>query len=324
MFITVHLIAVILALILDFFIGDPENWPHPVRWFGSWIAFLDKHVNKGKLKKEKGLIVVLSMGVWTLIFVGLLVYVCYQFHILIGIVVEAIIISTTIASNSLAQAAVKVGSPLKERDIEAARYEVSMIVGRDTERLPESEIVRATVETVAENTSDGITAPLFYAFIGGAPFALFYRAINTCDSMVGYKNERYEKFGYFSAKVDDVLNYIPSRITAVMMILANLQNSHYTYSHIWHIVKRDARKHPSPNSGFGESAVAALLGVQLGGLNTYKGVVSNRAKMGDPLRELTVLDIEEVVLIMRRTIFAFTMLFMMIGGMCIAFTITWG
>ncbi|WP_110111902.1 adenosylcobinamide-phosphate synthase CbiB [Bacillus sp. CGMCC 1.16541] len=323
-FIAVHLIAVVLALILDSLIGDPEHWPHPVRWFGSWIALLDKHLNKGKFKKEKGLIIVLSMGVWALIFVSLLVYGCYQLHLALGIIVEAIIISTTVASTSLAQAAAKVEHPLKRKEIEAARYEVSMIVGRDTDQLSESEVVRATVETVAENTSDGVTAPLFYAFIGGSPLALFYRAINTCDSMVGYKNEKYAQFGYFSAKTDDLLNYIPSRLTAIVMVLANLKYSDYSFAHVWRIVKRDARKHPSPNSGFGESVIAALLGVQLGGRNTYKGVVSNRAKMGDPFRTLTIADIDETVRMMRRTVLAYTLLFLVIGGILIVFTNTWG
>src|SRR5699024_4768470 len=146
---------------------------------------------------------------------------------------------------------------------ETARQKLSFIVGRDTEELSEEEIVRGTVEMVAENTSDGITTPLFWSLIGGAPLAFVYRAVNTCDSMVGYQNDRYEQFGYFPAKLDDVLNWLPARLTAVVMMLVK-RPMEITRKKAWAILFRDARKHKSPNSGWGEAAVAALLGIQLG------------------------------------------------------------
>ena len=148
--------------------------------------------------------------------------------------------------------------------------------------LDEGEISRGAIETVAENTSDGVTAPLFWALLGGAPLAMVYRATNTCDSMVGYKNERYKEFGWASAKWDDVMNWIPSRLTGMIMLLGNRPEK-ISYRKAWTILFRDAKKHPSPNSGWGEAAVASILGIQLGGINYYKGIISNRAKMGDPL-----------------------------------------
>ena len=193
--------------------------------------------------------------------------------------------ATTIAHKSLKDAALEVYDPLQKEDYQEARLKLSYIVGRDTEQLDESEIVRGTVETVAENTSDGVTAPMFWAWIGGAPFALLYRAINTCDSMVGYKNDKYSEFGWASARMDDVVNWIPSRLTGFIMLLANRPQK-TKVKKTWKILFRDAKKHPSPNSGWCEAAAAAILGVQLGGVNTYKGIVSNRALMGDPLYPL--------------------------------------
>ena len=163
-----------------------------------------------------------------------------------------------------------------------ARLKLSYIVGRDTEHLTESEIVRGTVETVAENTSDGVTAPIFWAWIGGAPLALVYRAINTCDSMVGYKNDRYFDFGWASARLDDVVNWIPSRITGWMMLLAN-RPFHNDRKKAWKIMLRDQENTRAQIADGVRPVPLPFLGVQLGGMNTYKGVVSNRALIGDPI-----------------------------------------
>ncbi len=315
--------AMTIALLIDRIIGDPENWPHPVRWFGKWIYWMDFRLNKGAGKRFKGLLLVISMALLAGVVPFLFLHALYEVHFIAGILVEGVMIATTISTRSLSEAAYKVQKPLQLGDMEKARYEVSMIVGRDTDRLAEGEIARATVETVAENTSDGITAPLFYAFIGGGALAFFYRAINTCDSMVGYKNARYFLFGYFSAKTDDVLNYIPSRLTAVVMTAVNVAKSQYSLGHVTSLIKRDAKKHPSPNSGYGESAVAALLGIQLGGLNTYKGIESNRAKMGEPLIPLQAGHIEQAVFIMKRTVYATWLLYLLLGGVISAITYTW-
>jgi adenosylcobinamide-phosphate synthase len=284
---------------------------------------MDSRLNKGTGKQFKGLLLVISMVVFAGVAPFLFLHILYGVHFIAGVLVEGVMIATTISTRSLSEAAYKVQKPLQLGDMEKARYEVSMIVGRDTDRLSEGEIARATVETVAENTSDGITAPLFYAFIGGGALAFFYRAINTCDSMVGYKNDRYFLFGYFSAKTDDVLNYIPSRLTAVVMTAVNVAKSQYSLWHVMSLIKRDAKKHPSPNSGYGESAVAALLGIQLGGLNTYKGIESNRAKMGEPLIPLQAGHIEQAVFIMKRTVYATWLLYLLLGGVISAITYTW-
>jgi adenosylcobinamide-phosphate synthase len=245
----------------------------------------------------------------------------YFLHPVAGIMTEAVLISTTIAQKSLKQAALSVYDPLVSNDMDEARHKLSWIVGRDTEQLEESEIVRAAVETVAENTSDGITAPLFWALIGGAPLALIYRAINTCDSMVGYKNEKYLEFGWASARLDDVANWIPSRITSMCMLLSK-RPLFMTRAEAWKLVRRDARKHPSPNSGWGEAAVAAILGVQLGGVNYYKGIISKRATMGDALIKLEKTHILAVNKIVTATVPLFIIL-LWLGGMLYEMAITW-
>ena len=214
-----HVYAITLAFFLDLLIGDPPKWPHPVKWMGMLIGRLDKKLNTGPHKKRNGIIMLLTVLLLVLVITTGITYLAYQLHVIAGILVEAILISTTIAQKSLRGAGMEVYRPLVEGNMAEARLKLSYIVGRDTEKLDESEIVRGTVETVAENTSDGITAPLFWAFIGGAPLAMVYRAINTCDSMVGYKNEKYSEFGWASAKLDDVVNWIPSRITGFLMLL---------------------------------------------------------------------------------------------------------
>lgn len=251
----------------------------------------------------------------------LLTWSFYLLHPAAGIMMEAVLISTTIAQKSLKEAALSVYSPLVKDDMAEARHKLSWIVGRDTDNLEEPEIVRGAVETVAENTSDGITAPLFWALVGGAPLAIIYRAINTCDSMVGYKNERYGEFGWASARLDDAANWIPSRITSFCMLLGN-RPFHMSRTEALKIVLRDARKHPSPNSGWGEGAVAAILGVQLGGINFYKGVVSNRATMGDALTRLEKNHILEVNKIVCATVPLFVML-LWLGGILYEMAISW-
>jgi adenosylcobinamide-phosphate synthase len=316
-----HLFALTIAFVLDRIVGDPPSWPHPVKWIGALISMLDKRYNQGPNRKWKGFmmlfIVLLTVGVPALLISTL----AYQMHPLVGIIVEGILIFTTIAQKSLKEAALEVYHPLQKNDFDEARRKLSYIVGRDTEQLGESEIVRGTVETVAENTSDGVTAPLFWALIGGAPFALLYRAINTCDSMVGYKNDRYLDFGWASARMDDVVNWIPSRLTGFIMLLAN-QPKQIEIKTAWRILFRDAKKHPSPNSGWCEAAAAALLGVQLGGVNTYKGIVSNRALMGDSLDPLERNDIVKMNTILSQTTFFF-LLILWLGGVLIDMAITW-
>jgi adenosylcobinamide-phosphate synthase len=315
-----HLLALALALVLDFCLGDPRWMPHPVRGMGAFIAFLDRRLNKGAYRRAKGIVTVVAVTGTVYILSMFVVNISYSLSWLFGVVVEAILIFTTIATKSLQEAAWNVLLPLERGEMEQARRELSMIVGRDTENLDESEIVRACVETVAENTSDGITAPLFYAWIGGAPLALFYRAVNTCDSMLGYKNDTYRMFGWASARLDDVMNYIPARLTAGVMVFVH---SGKRFRYCWRVLLRDARKHPSPNSGWPEAAMAALLGVQLGGTNMYHGIVSKRPTIGDPLVPLQTNHIRQALRIMMVTVLSFALL-LLIGGIIIAFTGAWG
>lgn len=319
--ITSHLMAMTLAFFIDRIVGDPPTWPHPVKWIGSLISKLDKILNKGRRRKLKGFIMVSIVLIIVFSLTLFVTILAYHIHQWVGIIIEALLISTTIAQKSLQDAALEVYHPLAQGKLDEARLKLSYIVGRDTDELDESEMTRGAVETVAENTSDGVTAPLFWALLGGASFAFIYRAVNTCDSMVGYKNERYEEFGYASAKLDDLLNWIPSRLTGHMMIFVNPS---YVCGKLQtrQLLLRDAKKHPSPNSGWCEAAAAALLGVQLGGRNTYKGVVSNRALMGDATRPLQCADILKANRILRRTSFAF-LLFLLIGGVFIEMAITW-
>jgi len=182
-----HLIAITIAIVIDLIIGDPPSWPHPVKWIGTLIAWLDKRLNLGRNRKRKGIMMLILVLLAVFVPVLFVSWVAYQIHPLVGIIVEGFLMATSIAHKSLKDAALEVYDPLQKEDYRNARLKLSYIVGRDTEQLGESEIVRGTVETVAENTSDGVTAPMLWAWIGGAPFALLYRAINTCDSMVGYK-----------------------------------------------------------------------------------------------------------------------------------------
>jgi adenosylcobinamide-phosphate synthase len=316
-----HLIAITFAVLIDSIIGDPPSWPHPVKWIGSGISRFEKKWNRGKFRKEKGMMMVLFIITVTFFITILLVWCFYQIHVIAGIVLESILIATTIAQKGLKDAALEVYTPLQKGDFKEARLKLSYIVGRDTETLGEEELVRGTVETVAENTSDGVTAPLFWGLIGGAPLALVYRAINTCDSMVGYKNEKYREFGWAAARLDDVVNWLPSRLTGFLILIVH-QPTHMKVTKAWEILFRDATKHPSPNSGWLEASVASLLGVQLGGINYYKGVISNRAKMGNPIVPLNKNHIIETNHILTKTTYVF-LLVLWIGGGAIEIATTW-
>ncbi|MTH53055.1 cobalamin biosynthesis protein CobD [Bacillus mangrovi] len=311
-----HLLALSIALLIDRVAGDPPSMPHPVRWFGRAVSYFENNWNKGQARKAKGMAMVLILSASVLAGTCLLTFFFYGLHPAAGVLFEAIVIFTAIAQRSLKEAAQEVEAPLAAGDLEQARLKLSYIVGRDTEHLQEAELVRGTVETVAENTSDGVTAPLFWAAAGGAPLALLYRLVNTLDSMVGYRNERFKDFGWASAKLDDLVNWIPARITAFAMLLSHNRLD------LWRKTAADAAKHPSPNSGWGEAASAYLLGIQLGGINTYKGAVSDRARMGVPSHSLKRKHISEVISVMDRTVLAFLAL-LWLGGILIEAAITW-
>jgi len=304
-----HAAAIVIALFLDRLIGDPRSWPHPVKWFGALIALLDRKWNDGSRRFEKGLtMLIVVLAITATCSFGVLILAA-RIHPFLPIGLEAIMIWASIAPRSLKEAGMDVYRPLAVGDIREARHKLSWIVGRDTEELAESEITRGAVETVAENTSDGVIAPLFWAMIGGGVAALLYRAVNTCDSMVGYRNERYERFGTASARFDDIVNFIPARITGLLLIAAARKPS-AVKRYAWNIMRRDAKKHPSPNSGWCEAAVAGLLEIELGGLNTYKGVVSDRARMGEALQSRRAEHIIEAAKLMERATYLFVLLFL--------------
>lgn len=316
-----HSLAIILAYVIDLAIGDPKHWPHPVKGMGSYIAALENRLNKGKYRKSKGLGMLVSLLVLVFGISFTLTYLFYQWHPLAGMVLEGILIATTIAQKDLKKAAMDVAKPLNEGNIQEARKQLSFIVGRDTNDLSEQEIVRGTVETVAENTSDGVTAPLFWAMIGGAPFALLYRAVNTGDSMVGYKNKAYQDFGWASARFDDLVNWIPARLTAYVTMIS-MKPKGTTFKHAWTVLFRDAKKHNSPNSGWGETSVAAILGIQLGGVNYYQGEKSVAPKIGEAFHPLETNHITKAVAIMQRTVCLFLVM-LLIGGFLYELASSW-
>ncbi len=217
---------------------------------------------------------------------------------------EIWLISTTVATQGLAMAAYRVLNPLKQGDLAAARLQISQIVGRDTHHMDEKDITRATIETVAENIVDGVISPLFYACLGGAPLAVAYRAVNTLDSMVGYRNEKYHAFGWAAARLDDLANYLPARLTGLVLVLAawfsglwsgpgkagclHHKSALHRAGEAWRIMRRDSRRHPSLNSGIPEAAVAGALRIQLGGLNYYQGKPEERARLGDAVEPLEI------------------------------------
>jgi adenosylcobinamide-phosphate synthase len=282
---------ILLAYLLDLILGDPRWLPHPIRGIGYTITKTEQFLRHLKISERLAgvILTVLIVGGVFLLSTGL-INLAYLIHPNLGTGLSIFLIFTTLSIKSLYQESMKVYQALQQGEILRARQDLAMIVGRDTENLDFLEIVRAGVETVAENTVDGVISPLFFAFLGGAPWALAYKAVNTLDSMVGYRNERYLRFGWASARLDDVANFIPARIAGILMPLAAFLCGERGFEAL-RIVLRDGQKHPSPNSGISEAAVAGALGVQLGGLNFYQGRPSPKPLLGDPTRPLALEDI---------------------------------
>ncbi len=313
-----HLAAVTVGFLLDRLIGDPPGWPHPVRWIGMWIGWLAKRLNHGEYRTAKGA-VLLAMTVLPVFFVaGLVTYTAFRIHPVAGAAIESLLIAVALAQKSLGDAAREVAAPLSAGDLPEARRKLSWIVGRDTDSLDEPEITRGVVETVSENSSDGVTAPLIFAFLFGAPGIWLYKAVNTLDSMVGYKDERYAQFGTASARTDDVLNFIPARLTGLAIVLLTPNPSGLPLKSRIAGWRSDARKHPSPNSGYLEAATAWQLGATLGGTNTYRGIMSHRPQFGPGLRPLSAIDIDRTLVQLTRASWAVWALGILIGGLCYA------
>lgn len=294
----INVLPLLLGFCIDLLVGDPHGFPHPVVWIGKLITALEKLLRK-KLPKnpqgeKTGGMILWFTVVLISVFVPLLILnLCEFFNFYIKIAAESIMVWQILAIRSLRDESMKVFTALKSGNIEAARKAVSMIVGRDTERLDDKGITRAAVETVAENTSDGIIAPMLFIALGGAPAGFFYKAANTMDSMLGYIDPPYTNFGWFSAKMDDLLNYIPARLSALLMLFAgwilrlDLPNG-------WRIFCRDRYKHASPNSAQTEAACAGLLDIQLAGDAWYHGILHKKQFIGDPIREIEYNDISRV------------------------------
>lgn len=290
-------IYVLLALMLDVILGDPLWIYHPVRVIGHFISEADKRVRQQKQAPGNlrlwGLLLWIGTVSGTFLAVYGLLLLVSGIHPFFYVLMHIILIWLGLAARSLERESGKVMKPLHSGDLPEARRHLSHIVGRDTESLDEEGVIRAAVETVAENASDGVIAPLFYAFLGGAPLLWAYKAVNTLDSMVGYNDERYADLGYVSAKMDDIFNYIPARLTALLLILSSLSPG-YSFRGSIRIWRRDRRNHKSPNSAHPEAAAAGSLGIQLGGNAVYAGVTVVKPFIGDNRRPPEVDDIRRV------------------------------
>ncbi|MGI6218113.1 MAG: adenosylcobinamide-phosphate synthase CbiB [Coriobacteriales bacterium] len=291
----VHLLALIFGFLLDLIFGDPEWLPHPIRAIGKMISGLEdplRHVFPATARGEfwAGFTLsVIAVSVVTALAVVIL-WLCSLVSVWLVLIVESIMCYQLLATKALHDESNKVRKALEEGDLDKARHAVSMIVGRDTNELDEEEVAKAAVETVAENTGDGVVAPMFFMAIGGAPLGFFYKTVNTLDSMIGYKNDRYINFGTFGAKFDDVLNFIPSRLAGVLMAWS-ARFVGLDSKNAMRIFLRDRLNHLSPNSAQTEAACAGALHVQLGGPHLYGGKMVDKPYIGDPDRKVVAEDI---------------------------------
>ena len=292
----ISLLALLAGFLLDLLIGDPHFLYHPVRLVGALISFLEKWIRKLFPKTERGeffggiLMAVLVIAVTTAV-PALLVFGASFWCVQARFVVETILCYWLLATKSLKDESMKVYDRLKNGTLDEARYAVSMIVGRDTRELTETGVTKAAVETVAENASDGVIAPMLYMAIGGVPLMFLYKGINTMDSMLGYKNDKYLYFGRIAAKLDDVANYIPARISGWLMVAGTVFTGMDT-KNAAKIYKRDRRNHASPNSAQTEAAMAGALDVQLAGNAYYFGKLYEKPTIGDPIRPVEPEDIK--------------------------------
>ena len=295
MTVTLRLFALLLGFFLDLLLGDPSWLPHPIRAIGSLIAALEKTLRKLFPKRQGGelaggaalviLVLALSGG-----FTLLVLWLCGQVGLWLRFLAETVLCYQLLATKFLRVESGKVYQALKAGDLPAARHAVSMIVGRDTEGLDEAGVARAAVETVAENASDGVIDPLLFLALGGAPLGMAYKAVNTMDSMVGYKNEKYLYFGRAAARLDDWVNFLPARIAGVLMCLGAAACG-YDSREAWRVFRRDRKNHKSPNSAHTEAACAGALRLRLAGPNYYFGRLVEKPWIGDDLRPIEALDI---------------------------------
>ncbi len=277
------------AYLLDLIIGDPVWLPHPVRIMGKTIikveTILRRYAKTPYAQKAAGILLVFTIVLPAFILTAFVMDIIYHLHsrflIIMGDILLVYLISTTIAVKELINESKRVIKAVKNNNLDIAKSRLSRLVGRDTETLSQKKVFMATIETLSENLSDGIIAPMFYLTLGGLPFAMVYKAINTLDSMVGYKNERYIHFGFASARLDDIANYLPARITGLLIVITSIIIYGWsTAANAFHTMLRDGRKHPSPNAGIPEAAMAGALGVVLGGTSTYNGIPVEKPFIG--------------------------------------------
>lgn len=288
------------AYIIDILVGDPRWFPHPVAIVGRWTRFVEGKIRARITRaseKKGGIVLWFSVIIPTFFITYGITEISFFIGALFGMIITALLASLTLAARSLYEESRVVIDALTRGDMEAARKGLSMIVGRDTANLDEAEILRAVIETVSENLSDGIVAPMFYLTVGGLPLAMTYKAVNTLDSMVGYKDAKYMDIGCFSAKMDDVLNWIPARITGFIIVIVSFI-LRFNWRDSWRIMRRDGRNHTSPNSGIPEAAVAGALGIQLGGKISYFGKTTYKPTIGDRLKETDKKDVKNAWAIM--------------------------
>ncbi|WP_456056138.1 adenosylcobinamide-phosphate synthase CbiB [Agathobacter sp.] len=310
-----HIIAFIAGFVLDLLIGDPHFIPHPVRLIGSLISFLDKRLNSdvrynsseneaNLTKYKRGVLLAFTVIIATFIVSAMILVAAYSINLYAGVIADAVMNWQILATKCLRVESMRVYDALSTDGVDAGRRAVSMIVGRDTSVLDEAGVTRAAVETVAENTSDGVIAPMLYTAIGGPVLGFVYKAVNTMDSMLGYKNDKYMYFGRFAARLDDVVNFIPARISAYLMITAAfIGGRQFDGRNAYRIFKRDRFNHASPNSAQTESVCAGALRVQLAGDAVYFGKLVKKKYIGDRLREIEYEDIKRANRLMYITAF---------------------
>lgn len=299
------LLAVLLGFLMDLALGDPRSIPHPVVLIGKSIALLETGLRRLFPKSPAGEKLA-GLALWILIAGGVfgvswgILWLCRRISPWLGFAVESVMCWQILAAKSLRTESMKVYGALKEGDLIGAREAVSWIVGRDTQRLNQAGVARAAVETVAENTSDGVVAPLLFLMIGGAPLGFFYKAVNTMDSMVGYIDPPYTHLGLAPARMDDVMNFLPARLSAILMLGAGMALG-MDWENGWTVFQRDRKNHASPNSAQTEAACAGLLRIRLGGDAWYRDILHQKPAIGDPLREIEDQDIPRACRLMYGT-----------------------
>lgn len=310
-----HIFAFIAGFVLDLLIGDPHFIPHPVRLIGSLISFCDKRLNcdagynisekkLNLIKYKRGMLLAFTVIFATFAMSVIIIVAAYSINLYAGVIVEAVMTWQILATKCLRVESMRVYDALRTDGVDAGRRAVSMIVGRDTSVLDVAGVTRAAVETIAENTSDGVIAPMLYTAIGGPVLGFVYKAVNTMDSMLGYKNDKYMYFGRFAARLDDVVNFIPARISAYLMIAAAfIGGRQFDGKNAYRIFKRDRFNHASPNSAQTESVCAGALRVQLAGDAVYFGKLVKKKYIGDGLREIEYEDIKRANRLMYITAF---------------------